>query len=131
MHSMARNLLLFCAGIPLMLPALYAQESPLLACPSKTGQQSGKYAGYAVRLARSSKRGERCHALVTAAASKTSQPKTVAKDWALSINRLSGSDINGDGTPELIVQGYSLATVCLITFYFRTLIRLSRRFFFA
>ena len=116
MHSMVRKLLLFWAGMLLPLPWVCAQESPLLACPSKTGQQTGKYAGYTVRLARSAKRGERCQALVTGSASKTSQAKTVARDWALSINRLSGSDINGDGKPELIVQGYSGGSHCCFTY---------------
>src|SRR5260370_8558290 len=117
MHSMVRNLPLFCAIMLLTLPSVRAQELPLLACPaSKTGQQTGKYAGYVVRLARSSKRGERCQALVTESTSKTSHAKTVAKDWALSINRLSGSDINGDGKPELIVQGYSGGAHCCYTY---------------
>ena len=116
MHSTYRNLLLSCGGILLILPASYAQESPLLACPAKTGPQARKYAGYTVRLARSSKRGERCQALVKAAASKAGQSKLVAKDWALSINRLSGSDINGDGKPELIVQGYSGGAHCCFTY---------------
>ena len=117
MHSMVRNLPLFCAVMLLTLPSVRAQELPLLACPaSKTGQQTGKYAGYSVRLARSSKRGERCQALVTESTSKTSHAKTVAKDWALSINRLSGTDINGDGKPELIVQGYSGGAHCCYTY---------------
>src|SRR5260370_31812011 len=117
MHSMVRNLPLFCAIMLLTLPSVRAQELPLLACPaSKTGQQTGKYAGYVVRLARSSKRGERCQALVTESTSKTSHAKTVAKDWALSINRLSGTDINGDGKPELIVQGYSGGAHCCYTY---------------
>jgi hypothetical protein len=113
---MVRNLMLLCAGILLILPASYAQESTLLACPAKAGPQARKYAGYTVRLARSSKRGERCQALVTAAAGKAGQSKLVAKDWALSINRLSGSDINGDGKPELIVQGYSGGAHCCFTY---------------
>jgi len=71
MYFMVRNLLLFCAGMLLTLPKVCAQESPLLACPSsKTGQQTRNYAGYAVRLSRSSKRGERCQALVTLPVSK-------------------------------------------------------------
>jgi hypothetical protein len=117
MHSMVRNLLLFCASVLLTLPGVCAQELPLLACPSsKPGQQTGKYAGYAVRLSRSAKRGERCQALVTPLVSKAGQAKTVARDWALSINRLSGSDINGDGKPELIVQGYSGGAHCCYTY---------------
>jgi hypothetical protein len=117
MHSTVRNLLLFCASVVSMLPGALAQDSPLLACPSsKSGQQTGKYAGYTVRLSRSSKRGERCQALITESAKKTSRTKTVAKDWALSINRLSGSDINGDGKPELIVQGYSGGAHCCFTY---------------
>src|SRR5260370_657337 len=117
MHSMVRSLPLFCAVMLLTLPSVRAQELPLLACPpSKTRQQTGKYAGYVVRLSRSSKRGERCQALVTESTSKTSHAKTVAKDWALSINRLSGTDINGDGKPELIVQGYSGGAHCCYTY---------------
>ena len=117
MHSKVRHVLLFCAGMLLTLPRICGEELPLLACPaSKTGQQTGKYAGYVVRLARSSKRAERCQAVVAESASKATKAKTVAKDWALSINRLSGTDINGDGKPELIVQGYSGGAHCCYTY---------------
>src|SRR4029077_15840419 len=68
------------------------------------------------RLSSSSVRGNRCYATVTPPGSKTTTGRRVATDWAVSINALSGTDVNGDGKPDLIVQGYSGAAHCCYTY---------------
>jgi len=107
-------LLLLGGGMLFMLPEAHA-EKPSLECPTPKGDpQVRKYSGYSVRLAQSSVRGNRCQALLTAPGDKVS--KKVATDWALSINEISGTDVNGDGKPELIVQGYSGGAHCCYTY---------------
>jgi hypothetical protein len=117
MRAIVRLFYLPCFALLLLLPGARAQ-APLLSCPSPhSGPQIGKYSGYTVRLVRSSNRGFRCQAFVAAPGGKASPSKAVAKDWALSINALSGSDINGDGKPDLIVQGYSGGAHCCYTYH--------------
>jgi hypothetical protein len=103
-------------GMFLGMPEANAQK-PVLVCPAPKGErQVHEFAAYTVRLLRSSARGDRCQALITSHGSKAGAEKKVATDWALSINALSGTDINGDGKPELIVQGYSGAAHCCYTY---------------
>ena len=61
-----------------------------------------------------SARGNRCQAFLTAPGGKAS--KKVATDWALSIDEVSGTDLNGDGKPDLVVQGYSGGAHCCYTY---------------
>jgi hypothetical protein len=105
-----------CFAVLVLLSGARAQTASPTCPASKGGPLSGKYAGYTVRLVRSSNRGLRCEAFVAAPGSKTPQGKAVAKDWAISINPLSGSDVNGDGKPELIVQGFSGGAHCCYTY---------------
>ena len=46
---------------------------------------------------------------------------TVANDWALTLDKISGSDINGDGKPELVLDGYSGGAHCCYTYRIVTL----------
>jgi hypothetical protein len=121
MRFLACRLLLICGAVVLMLPRANAQESSLN-CPAVKGQPpSVKYQGYTVRLVRSSDRGFRCEAFVAAPGSKSVRGKAVAKDWALSVNPLSGSDVNGDGKPDLILEGFSGGAHCCYTYQIITL----------
>ena len=112
----AISLLLLGVAIFLMKPVASAQK-PLLVCPAPKGErQVRQISGYTVRLSSSSVRGNRCYATVTATGSKSTTGKRVATDWAVSINALSGTDVNGDGKPDLIVQGYSGGAHCCYTY---------------
>ena len=91
-------------------------QKPILVCPAPKGiAQVHNFSGYTVRLSRASVRGDRCVAVAKAPGGK-SAAKKLASDWAISINALSGTDINGDGKPELIVQGYSGGAHCCYTY---------------
>ena len=110
---------LICAGLVLTWSAAYGQELQL-SCPSPGNhRQLRRYSGYTVRLLPSPLRGYRCRAVVNLPPSKTGQTvsKTVARDYALAVSNLSGTDINGDGKPELIVQGYSGGAHCCYTYH--------------
>jgi hypothetical protein len=108
-------LLVLGGGMFLMLPTANSQK-PSLVCPAPKGQpQVRQFSGYTVRLSSSSVRGNRCFATVTPLGSKTAG-KRVATDWAVSINALSGTDVNGDGKPDLIVQGFSGGAHCCYTY---------------
>lgn len=107
-------LLLLGVGTFFTLPEVYAEKSPLQ-CPSSKGDPLvRRYSGYSVRLTQLSARGNRCQALLTAPGGKAS--KKVATDWALSVNEVSGADLNGDGKPDLVVQGYSGGAHCCYTY---------------
>ena len=47
----------------------------------------------------------------------------IATDWALSVDPLSGTDVNGDGKPEIILNGYSGGLHCCYTSYIISLDR--------
>ena len=109
------GLLLVGAAILLMKPEASAQK-PVLVCPAAKGvPQVHQFSGYSVRLSGSPGHVNRCFATVTPAGSKTAGKK-VATDWAVSINALSGTDVNGDGKPDLIVQGFSGGAHCCYTY---------------
>ena len=116
MRTMVWQISLLCAGL-LFLVAGASGEMPMPTCPSKGGPQTGKYSGYTVRMVHSSNRGFRCQALVAEPGSKGQRGKAVAKDWALTIDRISGSDVNGDGKPELVVEGFSGGAHCCYTYH--------------
>jgi hypothetical protein len=113
---LALCLLVLGGGMFLMLPTANAQK-PSLVCPAPKGQpQVRQFSGYTVRLSSSSVRGNRCFASVTPPGNKATAAKKVATDWAISISALSGTDVNNDGKPELIVQEYSGGAHCCYTY---------------
>jgi hypothetical protein len=51
----------------------------------------------------------RCRAVLTRPAHKAI---TIAYEWALSVDPVSGADLNGDGTPEVVLGGYTGGLHC-------------------
>src|SRR5271166_1832735 len=41
---------------------------------------------------------------------------TIAYEWALSVDPISGTDLNGDGKPEIVLSGYSGGLHCCYTY---------------
>jgi len=92
-------------------------EKPLdadFACPySKGYQRPQKWEGFTLRLRVNLKTpAERCGATLASSKSRT----TVAADWALTVDKVSGSDVNGDGKPDLVIDGYSGGERCCLTY---------------
>jgi hypothetical protein len=55
----------------------------------------------------------RCRAVLTSPRGKR---MTIAYEWALSVDPVTGSDINGDGAPEIVLDGYSGGLHCCYTY---------------
>lgn len=47
----------------------------------------------------------------------------IAADWALTVDPISGTDVNGDGRPEIVLDGYSGGLHCCYTTYIISLDR--------
>jgi hypothetical protein len=99
-------------------PALRPGEKPAdadFSCPYVKGyEQPVRYVGSTVRLLRGTKiPTNRCRATLT---SSNGNIKTVARDWALTIDKISGTDLNEDGKAELVIDGYSGGERCCFTY---------------
>jgi hypothetical protein len=99
-------------------PSLKPGEKPLDAdflCPYTKGyEHPERFAGYTLRLRSGGKTPtDRCRATIT---SPKGTVTTAAKDWALTVDKISGTDINGDGKPELVIDGYSGGERCCFTY---------------
>lgn len=97
------------------------------ACPyEKDFTKSQKIGAYTLRLLPLTKKAEakeqgdnfRCRAVLTSSGGKNI---TIAEDWALSVDTISGRDLNADGTPDIILDGYSGGTQCCYTYAFVSL----------
>ena len=99
-------------------PALRPGEKPADAdftCPYVKGyQHPTRFSGFTLRLLSGTKTPtDRCRATIT---SPKGSVTTAAKDWALNVDKISGTDINGDGKTELVIDGFSGATRCCFTY---------------
>jgi len=85
-------------------PALRPGEKPLDAdftCPYVKGfEHPERFNGYTLRLNRGTKTPtDRCRAVVTSTAGKR---LIAARDWALKVDKISGTDINGDDDDSVL-----------------------------
>ena len=99
-------------------PALMPGEKPADAdfmCPYAKGyQRPQRFESYTLRLVSGTKTPtDRCRATITSAKGKL---LAAAKDWALTVDKISGTDINGDGKPDLVIAGYSGDARCCFTY---------------
>lgn len=84
-------------------------------CPYQKGfERPQKIGSYTLRLLPgNNKANDRCQATLV---SGSGQAITVASDWALTVDKISGTDINGDGKPELVLDGHSGGANCCYTY---------------
>src|SRR5258708_2977873 len=75
-------------------------------CPYRKGyQHPAKFSGFTIQLLPGTKApAERCRATITSAKGTVT---TAAADWALTVDKISGADVNGDGHPSLLIPPYS------------------------
>jgi hypothetical protein len=85
-------------------------------CPtSKTYQRVHRIDGYLVQMFPGPKKTPyRCRGTIT-------PPKgvrvTVAQEWALSIDDISGTDVNGDGTPDVVFDAFTGGELCCYVYW--------------
>jgi hypothetical protein len=84
-------------------------------CPfEKDFRRPKSMGGYVLRFAPGPKDGSiRCRAVLTSPKGKST---TVVQDWALGVDKISGTDITADGKPELVVDGYTGGAQCCYTY---------------
>ena len=106
---------------PLVRPhELHPGEKPMDAdftCPYVKGYQKAKHIEkFTLRMhAQTKTPADRCQALLSGKGiEKPGVP--VASDWSLTVDKISGSDVNGDGKPELVIEGYSGGDRCCLTY---------------
>jgi hypothetical protein len=89
-------------------------------CPyEKDFRRPRRIGAYMLRLApRPKDESVRCRAVLISAKGTSMR---VAEDWALTVDKISGTDINADGQPELVVDGYSGGAQGGYTYTFVTL----------
>lgn len=98
--------------------ALRPGEKPAdadFSCPyAKDYRRPEHLDGFSVRLRLGTKNpSDRCQAVIM---SPRGTAVTVAQDWALKVENISGEDVNGEGNPDLVVTGYSGGEHCCFTY---------------
>jgi hypothetical protein len=106
---------------PLVMKPTEKPAGMMFACPYEKGfQQAHKIGTYILRILptipdkkdkddKDQDADPRCRAVLTSASGKR---MTIAYEWALSLDPISGTDLNGDGKPELVLSGYSGGLHC-------------------
>ena len=112
---------------PMHPPVMKPTEQPAglsFACPyDKDFQKPHKVGDYTLRILPTIKAKKdkddkddqvqdgdpRCRAVLTSSSGKRI---TIAYEWALSLNPISGTDLSGSGKPELVLEGYSGGLHC-------------------
>jgi hypothetical protein len=85
-------------------------------CPAAKGyQRVHRFNGYVVQMLPGPKNSEyRCRGAVTP---PNGVRQTVAREWAMSLDAVSGTDLNGDGTPEVVFDGFSGGAGCCYVYW--------------
>jgi hypothetical protein len=107
-------------------PVMKATDKPTglpFACPyERDFQRAQKFGPYTLRLLpikrdkddrdKDNDSAPRCRAVLTSPSGKRTR---IAEDWALTVDKISGGDLNGDGKPDLVLDGYSGGLHCCYT----------------
>jgi len=102
--------------VPIFFFIVPLHASTAFDCPSAQDyQQVHRIGGYAVRMLPGPKDSPyRCRGTVTPAKGAR---VTVAQEWAMSLDPVSGSDINGDGIPDVVLDGFSGGEKCCYVYW--------------
>jgi hypothetical protein len=94
----------------------WAQADSKFECPaSKDYQRVHRFNGYVVKMLPGPKNSEyRCRGTVTP---PNGVRQTVAREWAMSLDAVSGTDLNGDGMPEVVFDGSSGGAGCCYVYW--------------
>jgi hypothetical protein len=111
--------LLLLASLFLLVP-VFAETT--FDCPvSRNYQRIHSIDGYLVQLRPGPKKTPyRCRATITPPKGRA---VTVAQEWALSIDGISGGDINGGGKPDVVFDAFSGGETCCYLYWVVTLER--------
>jgi hypothetical protein len=84
-------------------------------CPyEKDFQRAQKIGVYTIRLLPGAKESDaRCRAAIT---SPNGKETIITGDWALTVDGISGTDINSAGKPDLVLDGYSGGARCCYSY---------------
>lgn len=117
---MVRLQFLFLLILSMVFLVAPAHAESAFDCPfSKNYQRVHHVGGYLIQMLPGPKKSPyRCRGTIT-------PPKglrlTVAQEWALSVDEVSGSDINGEGVPEVVFDGFSGGQRCCYLYWIVTL----------
>lgn len=102
---------------PIARPLLKPGEKPLDAdfvCPyTKEFHHPQEFDKYTLRMSVHLKDpAARCEATITSPKGRTAQ----LSEWALTVNQISGTDLNGDGKPDVVIEGYTGGERCCLNY---------------
>jgi hypothetical protein len=97
----------------LLIPA---RAQTAYSCPaSRNYSRVHRIHGYAVQMRPGSmKTPYRCRGTITPPNGK---PITVAQEWSLSIDEISGNDVNGDGVPDVVFDAFTGGEQCCYVYW--------------
>jgi hypothetical protein len=113
----------FLVFLPALFLIAFSSAQNTTACPTAKGYaQIHRIGGYLVQLTAGPKDAEsdRCRGSVTPPGGKRI---IFARDWSIWVDDISGSDIDGDGTPDVVFDAFSGGGRCCYT---ATIVSLSK-----
>jgi len=115
MLSMSRSQC-WCVLTAVLALSTWARADSKFECPgSKNYQQVHRFNGYVVQMLPGPKNSEyRCRGTVTP---PNGVRQAVAREWAMSLDAVSGTDLNGDGAPEIVFDGFSGGAGCCYVYW--------------
>jgi len=121
-----RSKLCVCLMLGLFLVPFVIADSDSSCPASPDYREAQRFDGYIVRMVpgiapRGKERFEfRCLGTITP---PKGLRKTIAKDWTMEVDPISGSDVNGDGKPDAVFDGHTSGARCCYEYWIASLSR--------